>query len=311
MGSAPNTWTSYSTGVRHYITFCNLATRQTLPTTESTLLLFTAYLASLNLSHSSIKVYLSGVRSLHVQNGLHASFNKQLTPRLQQVLKGIRKQQAIGCPPRIRRPITIQIMAGIRSVLLGAPHSYHNIMMWAACCLAFFGFLRSSEFTVPSQGAFDKDVHLSPADIAIDNKTNPQIVRLTIKQSKTDPFRRGVKLYLGRTDSPICPVLGILPFLAVRGNRSGPLFILNDGRMLTRQLFSSFLDDILERLHLNRHHFNTHSFRIGAATSAKEAGIDDTHIKMLGRWRSDTYQQYIRTPPETFAKLSKALARTT
>ena len=162
---------------------------------------------------------------------------------------------------------------------------------------------------MPSQGAFDKDVHLSPADIAIDNKTNPQIIRLTIKQSKTDPFRRGVKLYLGRTDSPICPVLGILPFLAVRGNRSGPLFILNDSRMLTRQIFSSFRDDILERLHLNLHLYNTHSFRIGATTSAKEAGIDDTYVKMLGRWRSDTYQQYIRAPPETFAKLSKPWQR--
>ena len=31
-------------------------------------------------------------------------------------------------------------------------------------------------------------------------------------------------------------------------------------------------------------------FCIGAATSAKQANIPDTYIKMLGCWRSDTYQ---------------------
>ena len=280
MGSASNTWASYSTGIRHYITFCSLASRKTVPTTESTLLLFVAYLASLHLSYSSTKVYLLGVRSLHVKNGLHATFHQQLTPCLHQVLKGICKQRAIGSPQRVRRPITIKIMSKINAFLLKDPHSYQNIMMWAACCMAFFGFLRSSEFTVPSQEAFDKDAHLCPRDIAIDSTTNPKLITIKIKQSKTDPFRRGVTLYLGRTESLICPVLGILPFMAIRGKRPGPLFILKDGRMLTRQIFSSSLDKIFEKLQLDSKQFNTHSFRIGAATSAKAAGIDDTLIQM-------------------------------
>ena len=49
------------------------------------------------------------------------------------------------------------------------------------------------------------------------------------------------------------------------------------------------------------------SFRIGAATTAKEKGISDVHIKMLGRWQSSAYQLYIRTPQEQLAKLSKEL----
>ena len=35
--------------------------------------------------------------------------------------------------------------------------------------------------------------------------------------------------------------------------------------------------------------FNTHSFRNGAATSAKYAGVSDSHLKAFGRWRSDAY----------------------
>jgi len=40
-------------------------------------------------------------------------------------------------------------------------------------------------------------------------------------------------------------------------------------------------------LELDDTFYNTHSFRIGATTSAKEAGIADTDIKMMGRWKSD------------------------
>ena len=97
---------------------------------------------------------------------------------------------------------------------------------------------------------------------------------------KTDPFCQGVSIYLGKTDSNICPVTAILPYLALRGYTSGPLFILHDGRMLTRQTFSTILDNLLRELNLNQDNFNTHSFHIGAATSAKAANISDTHIQI-------------------------------
>ena len=127
------------------------------------------------------------------------------------------------------------------------------------------------------------------------------MVHIRIKQSKTDPFRQGVYIYLGRTDNNICPVKAILPYLALRGNVPGPLFILKNGRRLTRQIFSVTLDGLLEELHFKKEHLNTHSFHIGAATSAKA-------IQMLGRWKSNAYKLYIQTPPQEIANLSKVLA---
>ena len=53
--------------------------------------------------------------------------------------------------------------------------------------------------------------------------------------------------------------------------------------------------------------YNTHSFRIGAATTARQVNIPDAIIKMLGRWKSDAYQSYIKTPPQELSKLSKYL----
>ena len=160
---------------------------------------------------------------------------------------------------------------------------------------------------MPTQGDYDESTHLSLKDISVDSRSNPRLIKVHIKQSKTDPFRQGVDIFLGATDSPICPVAGILPYLAVRGSQPGPLFITNDGKNLTRLLFSKRIDALLESLQVDTTQYNTRSFRIGAATTAAQAHIPEAHIKMLGRWRSDAYQRYIKTPPQELAQLTKRL----
>ena len=67
---------------------------------------------------------------------------------------------------------------------------------------------------MPAQGQYDHTTHLSLnfADVRIDNKHSPQLLRIQIKQSKTDPFRQGVDVYLGRTEETICLIRGIIPY---------------------------------------------------------------------------------------------------
>jgi len=81
-------------------------------------------------------------------------------------------------------------------------------MLWAACCTAFFGFLRVGEMTIPTQHAYNDSIHLSLEDVALDNRLTPTVVWLTIKQSKTDPFHKGAQLCLGLIGSVVCPVKG-------------------------------------------------------------------------------------------------------
>lgn len=52
-------------------------------------------------------------------------------------------------------------MKDIKHLLLQKAQSHDKIMIWAACFLAFFGFLRISEFTVPAQGQYDHITHFS------------------------------------------------------------------------------------------------------------------------------------------------------
>ena len=301
---------SYQAGHRRYISFCNRAQLTPLPTAENTLMLFTAHLAQEGLSHQTIKVYLSAVRNLHVTAGLHGEFARALTPRLELTLKGIKKESIKNNPPQIRLPITIDVMCSILNVLSRAPERHDNILMWAACCTAFFGFLRCSEFTTPSQTEYDPTVHLSLADISVDRRVSTSLIYITIKQSKTDPFRKGATICLAKTEKPVCPVMAMLPYLALQGGQPGPLFILEDGSFLTRSSFTTLLRNTLNSAGIDSSKFASHSFRSGAATTAADTGMAEVHIKMLGRWASEAYQVYIKTPPAKLAKLTKQLTDT-
>ena len=81
-------------------------------------------------------------------------------------------------------------------------------------------------------------VHLSVQDISVDNSQHPSILCVKkIKQSKTDPFRKGVDLFVGKTGSSLCPLSAMLNYLCISGMEKGPLFKFKDGILLTRQRF--------------------------------------------------------------------------
>ena len=91
------------------------------------------------------------------------------------VINGIKREQATTKPTRVKCPITADLMLQIHNILSHHSHC-HDIMMWAACCLAFFGFLRVSEFTTPTQTAYDSTQHLSLCDTPVDSKESPQLL---------------------------------------------------------------------------------------------------------------------------------------
>ena len=63
----------------------------------------------------------------------------------------------------------------------------------------------------------------------------------------------------------------------------------------------------LQAAGLEMSRFSGHSLRIGAATSAAAAGVPDHLIKMLGRWQSEAYQLYIRTPRESLLGVAQLI----
>ena len=76
--------------------------------------------------------------------------------------------------------------------------------------MGLFWFMRAGEFTVKCSQDFDIDPSLSVLDVAVDSHTNLYMVRVYLKQSKTNLFRHGVDIFLGCMDAVLCPVAVIL-----------------------------------------------------------------------------------------------------
>ena len=174
--------------------------------------------------------------------------------------------------------------------------------------MCFFGFLRSGEITVPSLAQYDQEVHLSEGDVRLDRAVPPKVIQVQIKASKTDPFRKGVTIHLGRTGNELCPVSAIAAYMVVRGREEGPFFHLASGAPLSREVLVRRLRAALGACGIEAEKYAGHSFRIGAATTAALAGVEDSLIKTLGRWESSAYLLYVRVPRERLVEVTERMA---
>ena len=181
---------------------------------------------------------------------------------------------------------------------------YDARMLWAAACVGSFGFMRSGEFTCRSS---EEPPPILSSAVAVDSHVTPTTVKIFLKKAKTDPFGNGVNIFLGRNDTLLCPVTAVLRYLAVRTEAVGPLFVWEDNSPLTRDQFVRRVKKALQSVGADASCYSGHSFGIGAVTAAAMAGVPADTIKMLGRWESDAYRLYIRTPRETLAAISRAI----
>lgn len=148
------------------------------------------------------------------------------------------------------------------------------------------------------------------SEVAFTSRSAPTAIRLRLRKAKTDPFGRGVEIFLGVSGSRVCPVAALLTYLAVRPLGDGHLFVWEDGRPLTRTAFVTRLRRGLQSAGLDVGRYSGHSLRIGASTTAAAAGVPDHLIKILGRWQSEAYQLYVRTRRDALLGVARLIGDT-
>ena len=73
---------------------------------------------------------------------------------------------------------------------------------------------------------------------------------------------------------------------------------------------SQYKDNLKKALHdigIESQEYGTHSGRIGGATMLWEAGVKDSEIMEMGRWKSDCWKIYCRQVKERCLQLSRLL----
>ena len=141
-GVAPSTRRTYQSGLKAFITFCARFNISPLPTSSLTLQYFCAEISQ-TISYKTLKVYLAAIRLLHIEHDLPDPTDDSL---LELVCRGIHRQQ--GDNPRPRLPITINHLRTLKNQLRISQYSLlEQRMLWSSFTLAFYGFLRISEYT--------------------------------------------------------------------------------------------------------------------------------------------------------------------
>jgi len=160
-----------------------------------------------------------------------------------------------------------------------------DIVYWSAIIIAHFLLLRAGEFVVTD---FSR-VTLCANDLHINTTSDGhEYMSLRIAQSKTDQNRQGFTLYTGYSKHSVCAICAMKANLRIQNqlksvNQLGHLFCLSSGSAITRHELQNVLASILRLLGLTPDLYSTHSFRIGGATSAAIAGLNDYEIKLIGR----------------------------
>ena len=129
-------------------------------------------------------------------------------------------------------------------------------------------------------------------------KSSPKYMLVRLKVSKKDLFRKGQAIVIGRANSNLCPISAMVAYFESRSPlpNSEPLFTFQSGSFLTRGRFTS--ETRLSKGGLNSSKFASHSFRIGAATTAASANLPPWLIKVLGWCASDCFERYEKPHPQ-------------
>lgn len=98
-------------------------------------------------------------------------------------------------------------------------------------------------------------------------------VQILIQSSKTDQLGKGRLISLETCgEVELCPVRALSQFLEVRATEGGVLFCHIDDYPQTRYQFWVVIVKALREIGLEGVKFGTHSFRIGAASTAAAMG---------------------------------------
>ena len=141
---ADSTQQTYDLAKRRYIHFCMHHNISPVPASEHHFCQYVAYLSLAELSHSTIKCYLSAV---HIAQKAGDPGISQM-PRLKQVLRGIKRTQAKSKRKMERLPITIKLRQYWKKEA-----TLDAVMLWAAAFLCFFVFflIRGTNSTIGSR----------------------------------------------------------------------------------------------------------------------------------------------------------------
>lgn len=188
-------------------------------------------------------------------------------------------------------PLPLDVLSSAVSSLLSPSMSYHDLLFSAMSIVAFFSCARAQELTNYDDPAFrDHSKSIQRSSVSL----SPKGFSASLPYHKADLLYTGTKLWFAALDAgKLLDVVRL--YLRVRDalfGAKGNLWIRLDGSTPTRRSFVARVKAAFGA------RYTGHSFRAGGASWYALRGASDGHIKRVGRWKSDTWTEYVRLQPD-------------
>ena len=289
-----SSWNRYETPFKMFVIFSKSEEIEfSFPIPSKVKIDFVVWLSEKrHLTRSSMKAYLSALD--HLATMLGPGGPKWFKDdRLKMVLRGVRNLERGGAVRgKKSRAITVSDLLKIRKKLaeanwgLGSKQS-----IWTCCLIVFFGSNRLSELLGDFAGLFgSKSAFCWKNVIWVDENH----VQIDIWISKTNQNSETVDLFVFPKKS-LCPVRA-LKKLEISQKLKGlwapevPVFRLSSGACLKKSKFAKILKNLFISEKLDN--LDLRSFRSGIPSLLERNPdlADDSHIKIWGRWKGNSYR---------------------
>lgn len=245
-----------------------------------------------------------------------------MIPRLAQMLAGFRNKD----PPTIKKlPVEVDIPEYIVMCSLRPTATEHDRATADLILIAFYYLLRVGEYTVKStQNSTKRTVQFRLKDVTFFSKDSNNITRqlartsephtiltaqsATLKLENQKNGWKGVCIHQeANGDDYLCPVKALgRRVVHLHNNAATPDTLLStfypaptepaqvtDKSVRAALKLAGVALEYLERKGIPVDRIDTHSLRSGGANALSLSGYSDTQIQKMGRWRSETFKEYI------------------
>ena len=308
-----STWSSYKTSAK-MLDKCLTEHGEvlTLPISQRQTTLFIAWLLKRNLSTSTIQTYISGIKTLHLVQGVTPPTIR--TPFLHHVLVGKQNQEMIKKREgvhRTRLPMTQASMKLLKKELLTSNlNNFDRSCYWATATIALAGGFRISELLCPAPHTFDPNFSLLHKDIKLITSESPRCIQITLRREKTNKTHLSTVVDIFESKSDICPYRAISKYFTLNtdSQENLPAFRLSTGANFTSRMLNAFIKDKLNPHVRVNGYLSGHSFRSGLCSILGSAGFNDDELKSAGRWSSSAFEFYSKLPRMQRRKLAKNIS---
>lgn len=256
-----------------------------LPTSwEEKLVLYATFLADIGNASATVASYISAIRYVLKHDGVEINNN---SCQLASIIRACKLHNDVVT---VRMPIGFNLLNLILQEIdkdfcrKGQP--YLSALYRAITVAGYYGMMRVSEL-VGKHAVVTEDVKIS-------RNLLKRKVKLILRSSKTHRRGNSPQLIDVIPDQEVlgtinCPFNILANFAQIRPHRINPgsqFFCFSDGSRVTERHFRTVLRRALKNLNLSPGSFNTHSLRIGRASTLFKKNYPIAFIQKAGRWKN-------------------------